>query len=157
MSHKNQQQLNHFGNKTPGLPRVHLTPHTYSCQRQSVQGGFLLHKHFTILKLCLTLYLFIMFIGKYTVGQNWGVGYSTWAAVIAGWESTKTYFQYGITDDPTYFANYTQVHINLRTGPVFSYRLRYIVGFGLVEMAISTNPKPTIYRNLYENTGHLQS
>ena len=28
----------------------------------------------------------------------------------------------------------------------------YIVGFGLVEMAISTNPKPTIYRNLYENT-----
>ena len=32
------------------------------------------------------------------------------------------------------------------TGPVFSYKLRYIVGFGLVEMAISTNPKPTIYR-----------
>ena len=30
--------------------------------------------------------------------------------------------------------------------------LRYIVGFGFVEMAISTNPKPTIYRNLYENT-----
>ena len=30
--------------------------------------------------------------------------------------------------------------------PVFSYKLRYI---GLVEMAISTNPKPTIYRNLY--------
>ena len=38
------------------------------------------------------------------------------------------------------------------TGPVFSYKLRYIVGFWLVEMAISTNPKPTIYRNLYENT-----
>ena len=32
-------------------------------------------------------------------------------------------------------------------------QLRYIVGFGLVEMAISTNPKPTMYRNLYENTG----
>ena len=31
--------------------------------------------------------------------------------------------------------------------------LRYTVGFGLVEMAISTNPKPTIYRNLYENMG----
>ena len=30
---------------------------------------------------------------------------------------------------------------------------RYIVGFWLVEMAISTNQKPTIYRNLYENTG----
>ena len=28
----------------------------------------------------------------------------------------------------------------------FSYKLRYIVGFGLVEMAISTNPKRTIYR-----------
>ena len=25
---------------------------------------------------------------------------------------------------------------------VFLYKLRYIVGFGLVEMAISTNPKP---------------
>ena len=35
---------------------------------------------------------------------------------------------------------------------VFSYKLRYIVGFGLVEMTISTNPKPTIYPNLYENT-----
>ena len=39
------------------------------------------------------------------------------------------------------------------SGPVFSYKLRYIVGFWLVEMAISTNLKPTIYRNLYENTG----
>ena len=39
-----------------------------------------------------------------------------------------------------------------RSGPVFSYKLRYIVGFLLVEMAISTNQKPTIYRNLYENT-----
>ena len=38
------------------------------------------------------------------------------------------------------------------SGPVFSYKLRYIVGFWLVEMAISTNQKPTIYRNLYENT-----
>ena len=28
---------------------------------------------------------------------------------------------------------------------VLSYKLRYIVGFGLVKMAISTNPKPTIY------------
>ena len=32
------------------------------------------------------------------------------------------------------------------------YKLQYIVGFSLVEMAISTNQKPTIYRNLYENT-----
>ena len=37
-------------------------------------------------------------------------------------------------------------------GPAFSYKLRYIVGFRFVEMAISTNPKPTIYRNLYEKT-----
>ena len=35
-------------------------------------------------------------------------------------------------------------------GTVLSYKLRYIVGFGLVEMAISTNPKPTINRK--ENT-----
>ena len=40
-----------------------------------------------------------------------------------------------------------------RSDPVFSYKLRYIVGFWLVEMAISTNQKPTIYRDLYENTG----
>ena len=39
-------------------------------------------------------------------------------------------------------------------GPVLSYKLRYIVGFGLVKMAISTNPKATIYRNLYKNTGY---
>ena len=32
------------------------------------------------------------------------------------------------------------------------YELRYIVGFGLVEMAISTNLKPTIYHQLYDNT-----
>ena len=38
------------------------------------------------------------------------------------------------------------------TGAVFSYKLRYIVGFWLVETAVSTNQKPTIYRNLYENT-----
>ena len=38
--------------------------------------------------------------------------------------------------------------------PVFSYKLRYIAGFGLVEMAISTYPKLAIYRNLYEDTGH---
>ena len=37
--------------------------------------------------------------------------------------------------------------------PVFSYRLRYIVGLGLVEMAVVHHPKPTIYHNLYENTG----
>ena len=41
----------------------------------------------------------------------------------------------------------------MKSRPVFSYNWRYIVGFRLVEMAKSTNPKPTIYRNLYENTG----
>ena len=34
------------------------------------------------------------------------------------------------------------------TGSVFSHTLQYIIGFDLVEMAISTNPKPTIFRNL---------
>ena len=37
--------------------------------------------------------------------------------------------------------------------PVFPYKSRYIVGFGLVEMAISTYLKPTLHRNFYENTG----
>ena len=32
-------------------------------------------------------------------------------------------------------------------------KLRYIVGFGSVEMAISTDPNPTIYRSLHEKTG----
>ena len=42
--------------------------------------------------------------------------------------------------------------LSWNSGPVSSYKLRYTVGFWLVEMAISTNQKPTIYRNLYENT-----
>ena len=42
-------------------------------------------------------------------------------------------------------------HRNL-PGSSFSYKLRYIVGFCLVEIAISANQKPTIYRNLYEKT-----
>ena len=37
-------------------------------------------------------------------------------------------------------------------GAVFLYKLRYIVAFGLDEMAILTNPKTTIYRNFYKNT-----
>ena len=58
------------------------------------------------------------------------------------------------------FINYFKFKRNI-AGSVFSYKLRYIVGFGLagmyrigfesVEMAISTNPKPTIYRNLQDN------
>ena len=39
------------------------------------------------------------------------------------------------------------------SGPVFLPKLRYIVGFWLVETAVSTNQKPTMYRSLYENTG----
>ena len=39
------------------------------------------------------------------------------------------------------------------SGAVLSYKVRYIVGFWLVEMAISTYQKPTIYRNLYDTTG----
>ena len=41
-------------------------------------------------------------------------------------------------------------------GSAFSYKLRYIAGFGLVEMYIPTNPKPAIYRNLYGNAGSCQ-
>ena len=37
-------------------------------------------------------------------------------------------------------------------GLIFSYRL-YIVGFALVKITISTNPKLTIYRNLFEKKG----
>ena len=37
-------------------------------------------------------------------------------------------------------------------GPEFWYKLRHNVGFGLVEMVISTNPKPTSYRNFYKDT-----
>ena len=32
---------------------------------------------------------------------------------------------------------------------LFSCMSRYIAGFGLVEMAISTNPKPVIYRDVH--------
>ena len=38
---------------------------------------------------------------------------------------------------------------------IFSYRLRYIAGLRLAEVAISVNPGPTLYRNFHENTGHL--
>ena len=39
-------------------------------------------------------------------------------------------------------------------GPYYrTCKLQYVVGFGLVDMAITTSPKPTIYRNLYENSG----
>ena len=47
----------------------------------------------------------------------------------------------------------SHVYINSLQDAIFSYKLRYIVGFWLVEMAISTNQEPSIYRNLYENTG----
>ena len=38
------------------------------------------------------------------------------------------------------------------SGPVFLYKSRYILGFGLVEMAISTNPKPTYIGTCKNNT-----
>ena len=48
------------------------------------------------------------------------------------------------------FVSITSSHIKI-TGCVFSYKLWYIVGFRLVE--ILTNLMPTIYRNLFKNTG----
>ena len=50
-------------------------------------------------------------------------------------------------------ADHMQLWPNSEPGPVFSYKIRYIVGFWLVKMAISTSQKPQIYRYLYENTG----
>ena len=50
-----------------------------------------------------------------------------------------------------------RINAETDTVSVFSYELRYIVGFELVEMTISTNPKSTIYRNLDENTGPAES
>ena len=41
--------------------------------------------------------------------------------------------------------NTESVYVDFEPGSVLSYKLRYIVGLGLVEMVISTNPKPTIY------------
>ena len=35
--------------------------------------------------------------------------------------------------------------------PVFSYRLRWVVGFGLVEIAVSTNRRPVMGRGLCGN------
>ena len=56
----------------------------------------------------------------------------------------------------TTFHKNTQTYLGLYHGRTatlpFFYKLRYIVGFWLVEMVISTNQKPAIYRNLYENT-----
>ena len=53
------------------------------------------------------------------------------------WQRNNSYYQFYLTV----------------IGPVLSYKLRYIVAFGLVEMSISTNAKPPIYRNLYGNMG----
>ena len=41
-------------------------------------------------------------------------------------------------------------HTRLRMVPVGPYKLRRVIS--LVEIAISNNPKPTIYRSVYDNT-----
>ena len=43
-----------------------------------------------------------------------------------------------------------------RAGPVFSYTLHYIVCYGLVEMAISTNQMGTIYRGSMVGRGEYR-
>ena len=52
-----------------------------------------------------------------------------------------------------YFNNYRKgfqiIYLVILTCVVLSNKLRCNAGFGLVEMAISTNQKPTIYRNWY--------
>ena len=67
-------------------------------------------------------------------------------------KDTRTSSILGTTPHHPSQVSYCLLTLNCRTGPVFSYKFRYIVGFWLVELAISTNQKPTIYRNLYENT-----
>ena len=77
--------------------------------------------------------------------------YSTFTHVYVVSEShsffTHVYYLHVKSDDRS-----SDLISDYEPGSVFSYKLRYIVGFGLVEMAISTNPKPTTYRNLFENT-----
>ena len=46
-------------------------------------------------------------------------------------------------NDVITFINLVKVN-NTQPGSVFSLKLRYLVGFSLVEIAISTNEKPTI-------------
>ena len=72
-----------------------------------------------------------------------------WVSVAASGSTSIQHWFYGLCL-PGYIP---YLHIWKSTEPVFSYKLRYVVGFELDEMAISTNPKPTIFRNLYENTG----
>ena len=48
--------------------------------------------------------------------------------------------------------HFTHLKFWTASGPVFSCKLQYIVGFWSVQMAISTVQKPTIYCNLYEDT-----
>ena len=45
-------------------------------------------------------------------------------------------------------------YVSERSGSVWSYKLRYIVGIGAAPVASAPlDPKSTIYRNLYEDTG----
>ena len=74
------------------------------------------------------------------------IQYKTWATgMLADW----------LTDWLTHSdaRGWPWVNRTRRTWSVFSDKLRCIVGLRLVEMAISTNPKPTMHRNWYENTG----
>ena len=76
--------------------------------------------------------------------RGWALSHGIWlfTVVMSG----------GVTLPGSVYVTLTDSLCYKRPGSALSYKLRYIVGFWLVEMAISTNPKPTIYRNLYENT-----
>ena len=55
-------------------------------------------------------------------------------------------------NNPICHSNECQIGSFSFEATTFLYTLWYTVGFWLVQMTISTNPKPMIYRNLYENT-----
>ena len=85
-------------------------------------------------------------------GAGW-VGASVMATTgVIVWQRRARCVFFALQNQKAIAAYCTAIWICTATGSVLSYKLRYIVGFWLDEMAISTNQKPTIYRNLYENT-----
>ena len=78
--------------------------------------------------------IFLIMVSKVMQSIN---TFTLWASCFVGIIGWKYVFHYH-----HYTPDNNMLHA--KTGPVFSYKLRYIVGLGLVEMAIST-----IYRNLY--------
>ena len=109
------------------------------CWASVVDGGQALNLRWVNV-LCMLYHLCRQWLpGKYWHRENRYNGKQTWARIL----------------HPAVFRSISS-HCgnNTKSASVrmaFSYKL-YIVGFGLVEMATSTNPKPMTYHNLYEKT-----